>query len=124
MLDCIQKELEGVKDRSLIKYIGQFVANESIRALYASFCLQTDDTLTISGQEEEKEEEKEKEKEQERYAAVFRFYEENMGVLNPFIAESIAHWVKELSPEVVMLAIEKSLMRQKRWDYAEGMFDG
>ncbi len=118
MLDCIQKELEDVKGRSLIEYIGEFVANESIRALYDSFCLQTDDTLTISGQEEEKEEEEE---EQERYAAVFRFYEENMGVLNPFIAESIVHWVKELSPEVVLLAIQKSLMRQKRWDYAEGI---
>ncbi|GAE28250.1 phage replication protein [Halalkalibacter wakoensis JCM 9140] len=53
MLDCIQKELEDVKDRSLIGYIGQFVANESIRELFASFCLQTDDTLTTSGQEEE-----------------------------------------------------------------------
>ncbi|GAE28249.1 DnaD replication protein [Halalkalibacter wakoensis JCM 9140] len=44
-----------------------------------------------------------------------------MGVLNPFIAESIVHWVEELSPEVVLLAIQKSLMRQKRWDYAEGI---
>ncbi|MDT8862081.1 DnaD domain protein [Alkalihalobacillus sp. MEB130] len=126
MLDCIRKELEDVKDRSLITYVGQFVTNDSIRELYATFCLENDDTLTLRGQEEEKEKEKEEEQEQqekqrERYAVVFRFYEENIGVLNPFIAESIALWLEELSPEVVMLAIKKALMKQKRWDYAEGI---
>ncbi|WP_052144900.1 DnaD domain-containing protein [Halalkalibacter okhensis] len=122
MLDCIRKELEGVKDPSLIEYIGQAVINDSIRDLYASFCLKFDDTSTLRGQEEEKEEEQEKEKEKEQtYTSVFSFYEKNIGVLNPFIAESIALWVEELSPEVVMLAIKKALRKQKRWDYAEGI---
>jgi DnaD/phage-associated family protein len=123
MLDCIRKELEEVKDRSLIEYVGQAVTNESIRDLYATFCLKNDDTSTLRGQEEEKEQEKEEEKQQQQepYAVVFRFYEENIGVLNPFIAESIALWLEELSPEVVMLAIKKALMKQKRWDYAEGI---
>ncbi|MCL7748810.1 DnaD domain-containing protein [Halalkalibacter alkaliphilus] len=119
MLDCIRKELEGVKDRSLIEYVGQEVSNESIRNLYASFCLKNDDTSTLRGQEEKEEEEEEEE--EQPYALVFRFYEENIGVLNPFIAESIALWLEELSPEVVILAIKKALMKQKRWDYAEGI---
>ncbi|WP_088103018.1 DnaD domain-containing protein [Halalkalibacter urbisdiaboli] len=119
MLDCIQKELEDVKDRSLIDYVGQAVTNPSIRELYTTFTAENDDTATLRGQKEE--EKQEKEQKQELYATVFRFYEDNIGVLNPFIAESIALWLEELSPEVVMLAIKKALMKQKRWDYAEGI---
>lgn len=122
MLDCVRKELREVKDLSLISYVGQAVTNPSIRELFAAFYPETNDTLTLRGQEEEKEEEKEKEKEkQERCAVVFFFYEENIGVLTPFIADSIALWVEKVSADVVLLAIKKALMKQKRWDYAEGI---
>ncbi|MED1659571.1 conserved phage C-terminal domain-containing protein [Bacillus licheniformis] len=57
MLDCIQKELRQVKDRSLIQLIYPHIPNESIKQLFIRY---VNDTSTTSDQ---KEKEKEKEKE-------------------------------------------------------------
>lgn len=57
MLDCIQKELRQVKDRSLIQLIYPHIPNESIKQLFLRY---VNDTSTTSDQ---KEKEKEKEKE-------------------------------------------------------------
>ncbi|MEC1428930.1 conserved phage C-terminal domain-containing protein [Bacillus sonorensis] len=57
MLDCIQKELWQIKDKSLIHLIYPHIPNESIKQLFLRY---VNDTSTIRGQ-------KEKEKEKEKY---------------------------------------------------------
>ncbi|MDA1636496.1 DnaD domain protein [Bacillus cereus] len=51
----------------------------------------------------------------------FSFYESNIGVLNPFMVDSIDHWIKDTSEELVIAAMERALKQQKKWNYAEGI---
>ncbi|HDR8076531.1 TPA: DnaD domain protein [Bacillus cereus] len=52
---------------------------------------------------------------------IFAFYENNFGILNSFIADSISQWVDETSEELVQAAMERALKQQKKWNYAEGI---
>ncbi|RAS90302.1 DNA replication protein [Bacillus cereus] len=51
----------------------------------------------------------------------FSFYESNIGVLNPFMADSIDQWIKDTSEELVIAAMKRALKQQKKWKYAEGI---
>ncbi|HDV8362711.1 TPA: DnaD domain protein [Bacillus cereus] len=53
--------------------------------------------------------------------SIFPFYENNFGILNSFIAESISQWVNDTSEELVQAAMERALKQQKKWNYAEGI---
>lgn len=54
-------------------------------------------------------------------SSIFSFYENNFGILNSFIAESISQWVNDTSEELVQAAMERTLKQQKKWNYAEGI---
>ncbi|MCU5027627.1 DNA replication protein DnaD [Bacillus thuringiensis serovar brasilensis] len=54
-------------------------------------------------------------------SSIFSFYENNFGILNIFIAESISQWVNDTSEELVQAAMERALKQQKKWNYAEGI---
>ncbi|MBG0970392.1 DnaD domain protein [Bacillus sp. SRB3LM] len=54
-------------------------------------------------------------------SSIFSFYENNFGILNSFIAESISQWVDDTSEELVQAAMERALKQQKKWNYAEGI---
>lgn len=54
MVDCIKKELEEVKDLSLISVVGEYVANETLKEIFINFN-QDNDTLTIRENEFEDE---------------------------------------------------------------------
>ncbi|MGH0950028.1 DnaD domain-containing protein [Bacillus mycoides] len=54
-------------------------------------------------------------------SSIFNFYENNFGILNSFIAESISQWVNDTSEELVQAAMERALKQQKKWNYAEGI---
>jgi DnaD/phage-associated family protein len=51
----------------------------------------------------------------------FEFYEQNFGVLNPFISQSIGEWVDDLNEELVIEAMKITLKQQKKWKYCEGI---
>lgn len=51
----------------------------------------------------------------------YSFYENNIGMLNPFMADSIEQWVEDTSEELVIAAMERTLKQQKKWKYAEGI---
>lgn len=51
----------------------------------------------------------------------FSFYESNIGVLNPFMADGIDQWIKDTNEELVQAAMERALKQQKKWNYAEGI---
>ncbi|MBJ7985840.1 DnaD domain-containing protein [Bacillus cereus] len=52
---------------------------------------------------------------------IFSFYENNFGILNPFVADSITQWSNDTSEELVQAAMERALKQQKKWNYAEGI---
>ncbi|MBW3491817.1 DnaD domain-containing protein [Bacillus sp. FDAARGOS_1420] len=54
-------------------------------------------------------------------SSIFSFYENNFGILNSFIAESITQWANDTSEELVQAAMERALKQQKKWNYAEGI---
>ncbi|MEC2220398.1 conserved phage C-terminal domain-containing protein [Bacillus subtilis] len=63
MMDCIEKELQEVKDKTLIELLYPHIPNEAIRESFSRYVNDTyHDTLPTSGQEKEEEKEEEKEK--------------------------------------------------------------
>jgi DnaD/phage-associated family protein len=118
VLDCIEKELKEVKDTSLIRLIAEKIPNESIKNLFLRYANDTlDDTSTIRGQ-------KEKQKEKEKIVVVvnpFSFYQENFGVISPFISDSIQNWINDVGEEIVIEAMKRALKQHKKWNYAEGI---
>ncbi|MCL6615837.1 MAG: DnaD domain protein, partial [Anoxybacillus ayderensis] len=50
-----------------------------------------------------------------------RFYQENFGVENPFIAECIDQWIDDIGEELVIEAMKRALKQNKSWSYAEGI---
>ncbi|TCJ04879.1 DnaD domain-containing protein [Cytobacillus praedii] len=111
VIACIKKELEAIKNKDFVKSL-------------ASLCQQYGypiDTLSIDyGEEEEKEEEKEEEREHAADAA--NFYQENFGVISPYIADSIQKWEEDLSSEIVIEAMMRTLAQNKRaWGYTESI---
>ncbi|WP_129709691.1 DnaD domain protein [Priestia megaterium] len=55
------------------------------------------------------------------YQSVFDFYQQNFGMLNPFISQQIQHWINDMGEELVLKAMELTLKQQKAWKYAEGI---
>ncbi|MDM8212811.1 DnaD domain protein [Enterococcus hirae] len=56
----------------------------------------------------------------DRLAKVFTLYQKAFGALRPLIAEDLEDWCKDLSPELVALAIEKTAKNNgKSFKYAE-----
>src|SRR5690625_4853827 len=51
----------------------------------------------------------------------FAFYEQNFGVISPFLAEKINYWIDDLSEELVIEALKISLTNNKQFNYAEGI---
>ncbi|KAB2441393.1 DnaD domain-containing protein [Bacillus luti] len=121
--DCVRKELDGVSDISLIHLVTPKVKNDKIRVIFEEFLAVNDtchDTSTISGQKE-KEKEKEKQQQEERTGAEevvevnpISFYEQNFGLVSPYIAEGILAWVDDLNAELVVKAMEIALEKNTR----------
>lgn len=49
------------------------------------------------------------------------FYQNNIGVENPFISQSIEMWIEDLSAELVLEALKRAVIDQKGFKYAEGI---
>lgn len=54
------------------------------------------------------------EKEDDNSRLVFEFYQQNFGMLSPYIIQQLDYWIEDLNPEVVKLALEKALMNNVR----------
>src|SRR5690625_5235051 len=54
-------------------------------------------------------------------SSVFDFYQQNYGVITPFIIESIEHWINDLSEELVIESMKIALKNNKQFNYAEGI---
>lgn len=51
----------------------------------------------------------------------FAFYQNNFGLLTPFISENIGYWIDDLSEELVIESMKIALKAGKGFDYAEGV---
>src|SRR5690625_705985 len=49
------------------------------------------------------------------------FYENNFGMMSPFISQNIEHWIDDLSEELVIEAMKIALKNNKQFNYAEGI---
>src|SRR5690625_4883877 len=54
-------------------------------------------------------------------SSVFDFYQQNYGVITPFIIDSIEHWINDLSEELVIESMKIALKNNKQFNYAEGI---
>lgn len=54
-------------------------------------------------------------------SSVYQFYQQNFGQLSPFLAESIDHWINDLSSELVIESLKIALKNGKPFKYAEGI---
>src|SRR5699024_16361 len=54
-------------------------------------------------------------------SSVYDFYQQNFGVLTPFVAESIEHWINDLNESLVLASMERALKNNKKFNYAEGI---
>jgi predicted phage replisome organizer len=52
---------------------------------------------------------------------VFDFYQQNFGILSPFVAEDIQQWENDLNSELVIEAMKIAILSQKNWRYATGI---
>jgi DnaD/phage-associated family protein len=124
VIDCIKKELEEVKDKTLLWEVMNHIPNEDVvnefsRVVYDTY----HDTSTSSGEKEkEKEKEKQKEEEKENKIMAFDFYQSNFGMISGFIHENINYWIDQTSDELVVEAMKRTLLQNKRnFKYAEGI---
>ncbi|MBP1913074.1 DnaD/phage-associated family protein [Lederbergia galactosidilyticus] len=125
--DCVMSELSKVKDRSLITFVGEHVKQDRIRELYESYA----DTGTLRGQEKEEEEEQDKEQEQELEwkridhgggENVVDFYQQNFGMLSPYMAEELIDAIENFGERLVIKAMKISLASGNRsWRYTYGI---
>lgn len=53
---------------------------------------------------------------------IFEFYQNNIGMMTPYVQQNVIHWVNDTSPELVMLAIEKAVKENVlKFSYAEAI---
>jgi len=71
----------------------------------------------------ELEEDKEQQQKQAKSNVVnpFTFYEQNYGLLNPFIAGNISQWIDDLNNELVTESMKLALKQNKPFKYAEAI---
>jgi DnaD/phage-associated family protein len=119
---CIKKELTGVKNKgylyafdTLCKGYGYPIDTPYI------YLGEEEEQEEEEEEEREKEEEREREQQEEKAVNVFDFFQQNFGVLSPYIGEEIGHWIDTLNEVLVLEAMKKALLNQKPWSYAIGI---
>ena len=53
---------------------------------------------------------------------IFEFYQNNIGMMTPYVQQNVIHWCNDTNPELVMLAIEKAVKENVlKFSYAEAI---
>lgn len=128
VIDCVNKELKEVKDKTLLLDIMNHIPNDSVLQAFSRHVDDTyNDTSTCRGQEKEEEKEEEKEKEEKKKkgsSTAFEFYEKNFGLLSSHLIQEINAWLNDFNGnhEVVIEALKISVERNKRnWGYTKAI---
>jgi DnaD/phage-associated family protein len=134
--DCVKSELSDVKDKSLIEYVSANVTNDKLKAIYDTYTIRG----KVCGQEKEEEEEKEEEQEQEKEGEEEKaapadlepptptisesivFFQTNIGMTTPYVAEEILHWVDDVGDQLVLESLKRAVEQNKpNWSYAKAI---
>lgn len=86
-------------------------------------------SITLAhGPEEEEEQEEDKDKEvcssstsENSISDVLTFYQNNFGVMSPYIQDDLTHWCKDLSPDLAIEAMKRAIDFGKQFNYAKGI---
>ena len=119
-MDCIDKELKAVKDKSLINYVGENIEKSELKTLFdkyinlddESYHVSYHDSSSKSGQEKEEEKEKDKEKEEQKekekhiIQRFVKLYEQNIGLVNGVASEWLIDVSKYVDIKLFKRAIE------------------
>ncbi|MCW4652746.1 DnaD domain protein [Bacillus sp. AS_5] len=128
---CVLKEIQSVKDQDfLVDFYETCLQLEKeqdfkIPRIKAYLSVRLEGLIRgfqDPSKEEEKEEEKEKEQQQEERTGAeevvevnpISFYEQNFGLITPFIADGIYAWIDDLNAELVIKAMEIALEKNTR----------
>lgn len=49
------------------------------------------------------------------------FYEQNLGMLTPYIIENIDYWINDLNEDLVIESMKRAIKQGKKFNYAEGI---
>lgn len=61
-------------------------------------------------------------KSENEIAKIFEFYQNNIGMMTPYVQQNVIHWCNDTSPDLVMLAIEKAVKENVlKFSYAEAI---
>ncbi|WP_067726915.1 DnaD domain-containing protein [Oceanobacillus damuensis] len=53
-----------------------------------------------------------------------QFFQENFGVVTPYVAEDIIHWINDLGESLVLYALKRALeLRRTNWGYVKAILD-
>ena len=103
IMDCIDKELKSVKDKSLINYIGENIEKLDIKDLFYKYIKLDNESYHVSYHEsssklgqKEKEKQKEKEEEKGKIKELAKLYQQNIGLINGVVSE----WLNDISKYV------------------------
>lgn len=55
------------------------------------------------------------------FGDVSSFYQQNFGVLSQYIGQDLEAWCNDLSPELVLEAMKRTLDEKKQWRYSKGI---
>ncbi|MBK5428537.1 DnaD domain-containing protein [Bacillus sp. TH30] len=128
---CVLKEIQSVKDQDFLtdfyETCLQLEREQGFKIPRIKEYLSVRLEGLIRGfeapsKEEEKEKEKEKEQQQEKRVSTeevvevnpISFYEQNFGLITPFIADGIHAWIDDLNAELVVKAMEIALEKNTR----------
>lgn len=119
MMDCINKELKEVKDKSLIKYVSEGIPKKEIKDLfdmysnYDSYHHTYNESYENIGQEKEEYKEEYKEEEVNNVGMYAKLYEENVGIINQLVSEWLIYISKNIDIGLFKRAIEIATNRGK-----------
>lgn len=110
VISCIKKELGAIKNNG---FIHEFINNCNQLGYVVDF-------FTSGNQGSKIEEPANNELSSEPEDAI-KFYQENFGLISPYIAECVDKWETDIGPTLVIEAMKRALKKQKMWSYAEGI---
>src|SRR5690625_2804134 len=115
----IQKRyLEACNRRKIVKIPAEYLLlNDNEVNAYKNLVVENDNEVNTEFTPQSKVKESSSSSSKEN---PFSFYQNNFGVLSPFLAENMKNWCEDLSDDLVIEAMKISLTNGKDFSYAEG----
>ncbi|WP_433772646.1 DnaD domain-containing protein [Bacillus wiedmannii] len=121
---CVLRELKAVKSKAFIHMFLRKCLEEGwkIPLLLQHFGMPTEEVNSSSEAVIEEEEDVETVEETTPHSEVYKFYEQNISSLSPYIVKELKGWMKRVSGDTVLEALKVSFENNKRtFAYVKGI---